>query len=65
MHLVLYDYFEYNVELISFLCLCLILPTLSDGVKQYIFDVESTNKKRIFTGIIAGIGIYFYMYFIL
>lgn len=34
----------------------LILPTMIDGVRQYGFNKESTNRRRIVTGIMVGIG---------
>lgn len=36
----------------------LILPTLIDGVLQYVFHVESTNVRRALLGIISGIGLW-------
>ena len=31
-----------------------ILPTVVDGVMQYYFGIESTNARRIITGLISG-----------
>jgi len=35
------------------------IPTAINGINQYQFGIESTNKKRILTGLLCGIGIYF------
>lgn len=32
--------------------------TIIDGVIQYFYGVESTNRRRLFSGLLAGIGIY-------
>ena len=37
--------------------LILIIPCFLDGILQYYFYVESTNNRRITTGIFAGFGI--------
>jgi len=37
----------------------LMIPTAINGINQYQFGIESTNKKRILTGLLCGIGIYF------
>lgn len=36
----------------------LILPTLVDGILQYIFCIESTNIRRALFGCISGIGLW-------
>ena len=36
----------------------LILPTLIDGIRQYGFNKESPNRRRIVTGFIAGFGLF-------
>lgn len=36
----------------------LILPTLWDGLRQYLFHKESTNRRRCILGIISGIGLW-------
>lgn len=35
----------------------LISPTIIDGILQYKFNVMSTNKRRIVTGSVTGIGV--------
>ena len=35
----------------------MILPTAIDGVRQYIFKRESTNVRRIWTGLSCGCGL--------
>lgn len=45
----------HNWLVLSFL---LIVPTVIDGIRQYGFGVESTNPRRITTGLLAGIGLY-------
>lgn len=34
----------------------LIIPALYDGIRQYVFKVESNNRRRFITGFIAGTG---------
>lgn len=36
----------------------LVLPTLWDGLRQYLFYKESTNQRRCILGIISGIGLW-------
>lgn len=36
----------------------LAVPTLVDGVLQYIFHMESTNTRRILLGCVSGIGLW-------
>ncbi len=36
----------------------LILPTLIDGILQYVFHIESTNMRRALLGCISGIGLW-------
>ena len=40
------------------IALLLISPTTIDGVRQYGFSKESTNARRIFTGMLAGAGLF-------
>ncbi len=35
----------------------LLLPMIIDGVRQYVFDIESNNIKRFITGMMFGFGI--------
>jgi uncharacterized membrane protein len=37
--------------------LLLILPTTMDGIVQYAFGMESTNFRRAWTGLLAGMGL--------
>lgn len=49
-----------SYTIIGFFCaILLIIPTTINGIKQYYWGIESTNKKRILTGILCGIGLYF------
>jgi uncharacterized membrane protein len=49
--------FTFNIFQIPFwISMLLILPTYMDGITQAYFNRESTNWLRLFTGIIAGIG---------
>ena len=36
----------------------LVLPTLLDGIRQYLFHKESTNQRRFIWGVISGIGLW-------
>lgn len=47
-----------NIVAFSLLATILVIPTTIDGIRQYIFKKESTNKKRIITGFVAGYGIF-------
>ena len=40
------------------IALLLLAPTTIDGVRQYGFGKESTNARRISTGILAGAGLF-------
>lgn len=42
-----------NIHLTFF---ALLLPMILDGTIQYVFDLESTNFRRILTGLLFGIG---------
>lgn len=42
--------------------LLLIVPLVVDGGIQYIIKRESTNNRRVLTGILAGIGTDFILY---
>ena len=49
-----------SYTIIGFFCgILLTIPTTINGIKQYYWGTESTNKKRILTGILCGIGLYF------
>ncbi len=39
--------------------LILIIPCFVDGILQYHFYIQSTNKRRIITGMLAGLGLAF------
>jgi uncharacterized membrane protein len=43
----------------------LIIPTSVDGTVQLFFRRESTNNRRLITGIAAGVGIVFVLYHLL
>ena len=51
-HVTLTSYWVYPASAI------LMIPTTIDGVIQYACHKESTNQKRIVTGILAGIGLF-------
>ena len=34
----------------------MLVPTAVDGVVEYVYGKESTNKRRLVTGLIAGVG---------
>lgn len=34
----------------------LMIPTAIDGIRQYRFGIESTNRRRLLTGILCGVG---------
>lgn len=36
--------------------LAMIAPTGIDGFAEYVFGIESTNRRRLVTGLIAGVG---------
>lgn len=38
------------------LAFLLLLPCAVDGIRQYVLGIESTNTKRILTGLLAGYG---------
>lgn len=40
----------------------LCIPMLIDGIRQYIFNSESNNFLRAFTGLLFGFGIVFLFY---
>lgn len=42
--------------------LLLIMPLVIDGGLQYVTKKESTNNRRLFTGILAGVGTDFILY---
>lgn len=37
-------------------CILFILPLVIDGTLQYVFNIESTNFRRILTGMFFGLG---------
>lgn len=39
------------------LWIILMIPCLVDGIMQYGFQIESTNFRRVWTGVLSGIGI--------
>lgn len=43
----------------------LVMPTAYDGVRQYGFNKESTNRRRILTGVMAGVGLHIIKHHIL
>lgn len=47
-----------NVLMVIILAVILVFPTTFDGIRQYVFHKESTNKRRIITGFIAGYGLF-------
>ncbi len=59
-----------NINIDNFFILYLIfsfilmIPTIIDYMYQYFTRKESTNKRRVFTGMIAGIGISIILYII-
>lgn len=50
------NYFYFRRLLIGML---LLLPGVLDGVIQLLTDYESNNFTRAFTGLVAGVGLYF------
>jgi len=44
--------------------LILIIPTVVDGSIQYFTNYESNNLKRLMTGILSGIGVIFFLYYV-
>lgn len=42
--------------------LLLIMPLVIDGGWQYVMKRESTNNRRLVTGILAGVGTDFILY---
>ena len=36
----------------------LMLPTFVDGIMQYAFGIESTNRRRVVLGSITGVGLW-------
>ena len=48
-----------NIHIDVFIAVLLICPTLLDGMIQLLGKYESTNFKRLFSGLIAGIGLIF------
>lgn len=49
----------YNIHINVFIAILLVCPTVLDGTIQLRGKYESTNCKRLFSGIIAGIGLVF------
>lgn len=55
----IYTYFNfvnYNISLLIF-AVILLMPTLFDGITQYLEIQESNNTRRFFTGILGGLGL--------
>lgn len=50
-------YLSQHCIIISISSIILILPCLIDGFRQYFLNKESRNCRRIFTGVLAGIGL--------
>jgi len=50
------------IEMNFFIALFLCIPTVIDGTLQYYLKIESTNFRRIWTGLLAGIGLSFVMH---
>ena len=48
-----------NIHIDVFIAILLICPTVLDGMIQLLGKYESTNFKRLFSGLIAGIGLIF------
>ena len=48
-----------NIHIDVFIAVLLICPTVLDGMIQLLGKYESTNFKRLFSGLIAGIGLIF------
>lgn len=48
-----------NIHIDVFIAFLLICPTVLDGMIQLLGKYESTNFKRLFSGLIAGIGLIF------
>ena len=44
------------ITLSLFWSLLLVIPTYIDGAIQAYFNVESTNSRRLITGILSGVG---------
>jgi uncharacterized membrane protein len=55
-HILVSFYFVFGVYLFSAIMVFTGLPIVIDGVRQYYFFKESTNQKRIITGILAGLS---------
>jgi len=49
--------FNVNYRLNILYAIILLIPCLIDGILQYYFYIESTNFRRVVTGIFAGLGI--------
>jgi uncharacterized membrane protein len=47
----------FALHLHTALSILLMLPCIIDSCDQYWFGVESTNFRRVFTGVLCGIGI--------
>ena len=48
-----------NIHIDVFIAVLLICPTVLDGMIQLLGKYKSTNFKRLFSGLIAGIGLIF------
>ena len=54
-----------NIHIDVFIAVLLICPTVLDGMIQLLGKYESTNFKRLFSGLIAGIGLIFIHYLLI
>lgn len=55
----IYTYFNfvnYNIPLLI-IAVILLMPTLIDGITQYLEIQESNNTRRFFIGILGGLGL--------
>jgi uncharacterized membrane protein len=46
----------FNIHIFFLYGFLFLIPCTVDGVAQYQYKIESTNARRIITGILAGIG---------
>ena len=51
----MYTAFDVSKTVCAFL---LMLPTFVDGIMQYKFGIESTNRRRTVLGCISGVGLW-------
>ena len=64
--IILLDFFPITLNLTTFLIgILLVIPSAIDGGIQYFYKIESTNARRLITGLLGGVGlilIYFYSF---